>query len=143
MKKLLLDLVGLLTIFTLALLLVSCGGGGGGGGSDDSAPASPARNENSVLDMRAPTYTDRNLNITNSPSGSTFASGTSVTFTAAANYEGYYWLVNGVSRQTGEENSFTLDTTSLSGPCQLVLYVTDSDGNYYGDTKDFTVSSAN
>ncbi|MBR0476581.1 MAG: hypothetical protein IJJ66_07180 [Treponema sp.] len=142
MKKLLLDLVSFVTVFAFALLIASCGGGGGGG-SDYSEPAAPVQNENSLLSMNAPTYSDVNLNITNSPSGSTFASGTSVTFTAAANYEGYYWLVNGVSRQTGAENSFTLDTTSLSGPCQLVLYVTDSDGNYYGDTKDFTVRAAN
>ncbi|MBR6145251.1 MAG: hypothetical protein IKQ23_13285, partial [Treponema sp.] len=63
MKKLLVS-IDLLLVLALSLLIASCGGGGGGGGSDYSAPAAPVQNENSVLNMNAPTYRDVNLNIT-------------------------------------------------------------------------------
>ena len=143
MKKLLLDLVSFVTVFTFALLIASCGGGGGGGGSDYSEPAAPAQNENSVLNMTAPSYRDVNLNITNTPSGSRFTAGMSVTFTANSGYENYSWFVNNGVPVEGTENTFTLDTSSLSGPCELMLIVRDSDGYYYSETRNFTVSAGN
>ena len=150
MKKLLLNLVELLTVFTLALLLASCGGGGGGGGSDDyfepapeptptPVPVTPEQNENSVLEIKAPTYTQRTINIT--PTSNTFAAGSSVTFTAEDGYASYTWYVGGV--QKGTENPLVFTMPSGTGPLQLMLVVTDSSGNYYSSTKSFTVTAAN
>ena len=89
--------------------------------------------------MRAPTYADANLGITNTPSGSSFTVGSSVTFTAVSGYESYSWYVDGVS--VGTENSITY-TASGSGPHQLMLIVRDGD-SYYGSTKSFAVTAAN
>ena len=169
MKKLLLNLVSFVTVFTFALLIASCGGGGGGGGSDYSEPEAvpepvlepepepehepepvlepepepepepKVQNENSVLNMRAPTYADANLGITNTPSGSSFTAGTSVTFTAVSGYESYAWYVDG--NPVGTENSVTY-TASGSGPHQLMLIVRNG-SSYYGSTKSFTVTAAN
>jgi hypothetical protein len=154
MKKLLLDLVSFVTVFTLALLIASCGGGGGGGGSSDFyepepepvlqpepqlEPEIPVQNENSILNMQAPTYSDANLGITNTPSGSSFVAGTSVTFAANDGYESYAWYVDGASLGTG--NSVTY-TASASGPHQLMLIVRNGE-SYYGSTKSFTVRAAN
>ena len=151
MKKLLLTFASFVTVFTFALLIASCGGGGGGGGSDYSEPEAvpepvlepepepEVQNENSVLNMRAPTYADANLGITNTPSGSSFTAGTSVTFTAVSGYESYAWYVDGVS--VGTEDSITY-TASGSGPHQLMLIVRNG-SSYYGSTKGFTVTAAN
>ena len=166
MKKLLLDLVSFVTVFTFALLIASCGGGGGGGSDYSEPEAVPepvlepepepelepepvlepepepepeVQNENSVLNMRAPTYADANLDITNTPSGSSFTAGSSVTFTAVSGYESYAWYVDG--NPVGTENSVTY-TASGSGPHQLMLIVRNG-SSYYGSTKSFTVTAAN
>ena len=164
MKKLLLTLVEFLSVFTFALLIASCGGGGGGGSDFSEPEAVPepvlepepepelepepvlepepepeVQNENSVLNMRAPTYADANLGITNTPSGDRFTAGTSVTFTAVSGYESYAWYVDGVS--VGTEDSITY-TASGSGPHQLMLIVRNG-SSYYGSTKSFTVTAAN
>ena len=167
MKKLLLTFASFVTVFTFALLIASCGGGGGGGGSDYSEPEAvpepvlepepepelepepvlepepepepEVQNENSVLNMRAPTYADANLGITNTPSGSSFTAGTSVTFTAVSGYESYAWYVDG--NPVGTEDSITY-TASGSGPHQLMLIVRNG-SSYYGSTKSFTVTAAN
>ena len=142
MKKLLLNLVSFATVFTFALLIASCGGGGGGGGSDYSEPAAPVQNENSVLNMNAPTYRDVNLNIT--PATPSLTVGSSVTFstsyTPASEDVTYSWYVDGV-KQNGNENSFAY-TASSSGSHQLMLIIKDGD-NYVGDSKSFTVRAAN
>ena len=142
MKKLLLDLVSFVTVFTFALLIASCGGGGGGGGSDYSEPAAPVRNENSLLNMNAPTYRDVNLNITSATSSLTV--GTPVTFrtsyTPASEDVTYTWYVDGVN-QNVNGNSFAY-TASSSGSHQLMLIIKDGD-NYLGDSKSFTVRAAN
>ena len=136
MKKLLLILVSFVTVFTFALLIASCGGGGGGGGSDYSEPAAPVRNENSVLNMTAPSYRDVNLNITSSSSSLTV--GTPVTFrtsySPASEDVAYTWYVDGVN-QNVNENSFAY-TASSSGSHQLMLIIKDGD-NYVGDSKSF------
>ena len=153
MKKLLLTFASFVTVFTFALLIASCGGGGGGGGSDYSEPEAvpepvlepepepepEVQNENSVLNMRAPTYADANLGITNTPSGSSFTAGSSVTFTAVSGYESYAWYVDG--NPVGTEDSITY-TASGSGPHQLMLIVRNG-SSYYGSTKSFTVTAAN
>ena len=146
MKKLLLIFVDLLAVLALSFLVASCGGGGGGGGggSDETAPVTPVRNENSVLDIQAPTYRDINLSITNSPSGSIFDAGASVRFSAASGYESYRWYVDGVQQGTGNPFDFTVASPSASTSYRLMLLVTDADGNYYGDSsKSFTVRAAN
>ena len=89
--------------------------------------------------MRAPTYADANLGITNTPSGSSFTAGTSVTFTAVSGYESYAWYVDG--NPVGTENSVTY-TASGSGPHQLMLIVRNG-SSYYGSTMGFTVTAAN
>lgn len=141
MKKLLV-FIDLLLVLALSLLIASCGGGGGGGGSDYSAPAAPVQNENSVLNMNAPTYSDVNLNIT--PATPSLTVGSSVTFRTsyAPEAEGatYSWYVDGVN-QNVNENSFTY-TASSSGSHQLMLIIKDGD-NYVGDSKSFTVRAAN
>lgn len=142
MKKLLLNLVSFVTVFTFALLIASCGGGGGGGGSDYSEPAAPVQNENSLLSMNAPTYRDVNLNIT--PATPSLTVGSSVTFstsyTPASEDVTYSWYVDG-ENQNVNGNSFAY-TASSSGSHQLMLIIKDGD-NYVGDSKSFTVSSAN
>ncbi|MBR3550224.1 MAG: hypothetical protein IKN90_09115 [Treponema sp.] len=153
MKKLLLTLVEFLSVFTFALLIASCGGGGGGGGSSDFYepdpepvlqpepqldPEVPVQNENSILNMQAPTYSDVNLGISNSLNRFNFSVGESVTFTANAGYESYAWYVDG--NLLGTENSFAY-TASGSAPHQLMLIVRKGD-NYFGETKVFTVSTA-
>ena len=142
MKKLLLDLVSFVTVFTFALLIASCGGGGGGGGSDYSEPAAPVRNENSLLNMNAPTYRDVNLNIT--PATPSLTVGTPVTFrtsyTPASEDVTYTWYVDGVN-QNVNENSFAY-TASSSGSHQLMLIIKDGD-NYVGDSKSFIFTAAN
>lgn len=141
MKKLLV-FIDLLLVLALSLLIASCGGGGGGGGSDYSAPAAPVQNENSVLNMNAPTYSDVNLNIT--PATPSLTVGSSVTFRTSYAPEAedatYSWYVDGV-KQNGNENSFTY-TASSSGSHQLMLIIKDGD-NYLGDSKSFTVRAAN
>lgn len=142
MKKLLV-FIDLLLVLALSLLIASCGGGGGGGGgSDYSAPAAPVQNENSVLNMNAPTYSDVNLNIT--PATPSLTVGSSVTFRTSYAPEAedatYSWYVDGV-KQTVNENSFTY-TASSSGSHQLMLIIKDGD-NYLGDSKSFTVRAAN
>ena len=142
MKKLLLDLVSFVTVFTFVLLIASCGGGGGGGGSDYSEPAAPVRNENSLLNMNAPTYRDVNLNITSTTSSLTV--GTPVTFrtsyTPASEDVTYTWYVDGVN-QNVNGNSFAY-TASSSGSHQLMLIIKDGD-NYVGDSKSFIFTAAN
>lgn len=162
MKKLLVIFIDLLVVLTLALLVASCGGGGGGGGGDDYVEPTPeptpvpeeitpVQNENSVLEIKAPTYSDRNPSITNSPEGTSFLCGTSVTFTAAEgydiggvhhSYESYKWYVGDVL-QTATGNTLALDTSSLSGPCHLMLIVSDDEGNYFSSQKNFAVTAAN
>ena len=142
MKKLLVS-IDLLLVLALSLLIASCGGGGGGGGgSDYSEPAAPVQNENSVLNMNAPTYRDVNLNIT--PATPSLTVGSSVTFrtsyTPEAEGATYSWYVDGVN-QNVNENSFVY-TASSSGSHQLMLIIKDGD-NYLGDTKSFTVRAAN
>ncbi len=141
MKKLLV-FIDLLLVLALSLLIASCGGGGGGGGSDYSAPAAPVQNENSVLNMNAPTYSDVNLNIT--PATPSLTVGSSVTFSTSyapvSEDATYSWYVDGV-KQNGNENSFAY-TASSSGSHQLMLIIKDGD-NYVGDSKSFTVRAAN
>lgn len=141
MKKLLV-FIDLLLVLALSLLIASCGGGGGGGGSDYSAPAAPVQNENSVLNMNAPTYSDVNLNIT--PATPSLTVGSSVTFSTSyapvSEDATYSWYVDGV-KQNGNENSFAY-TASSSGSHQLMLIIKDGD-NYAGDSKSFTVRAAN
>lgn len=141
MKKLLV-FIDLLLVLALSLLIASCGGGGGGGGSDYSAPAAPVQNENSVLNMNAPTYSDVNLNIT--PATPSLTVGSSVTFRTSyapvSEDATYSWYVDGV-KQNGNENSFAY-TASSSGSHQLMLVIKDGD-NYAGDSKSFTVRAAN
>ena len=141
MKKLLVS-IDLLLVLAFSLLIASCGGGGGGGGSDYSAPAAPVQNENSVLNMNAPTYSNVNLNIT--PATPSLTVGSSVTFRTSYAPEAedatYSWYVDGV-KQNGNENSFAY-TASSSGSHQLMLIIKDGD-NYLGDTKSFTVRAAN
>ena len=141
MKKLLVS-IDLLLVLAFSLLIASCGGGGGGGGSDYSAPAAPVQNENSVLNMNAPTYSNVNLNIT--PATPSLTVGSSVTFRTSYAPEAedatYSWYVDGV-KQNGNENSFAY-TASSSGSHQLMLIIKDGD-NYLGDSKSFTVRAAN
>ena len=141
MKKLLVS-IDLLLVLAFSLLIASCGGGGGGGGSDYSAPAAPVQNENSVLNMNAPTYSNVNLNIT--PATPSLTVGSSVTFRTSYAPEAedatYSWYVDGV-KQNGNENSFSYIASS-SGSHQLMLIIKDGD-NYLGDTKSFTVRAAN
>ena len=135
MKKLLVS-IDLLLVLAFSLLIASCGGGGGGGGSDYSAPAAPVQNENSVLNMNAPTYSNVNLNIT--PATPSLTVGSSVTFRTSYAPEAedatYSWYVDGV-KQNGNENSFAY-TASSSGSHQLMLIIKDGD-NYVGDSKSF------
>ena len=142
MKKLLV-FIDLLLVLALSLLIASCGGGGGGGGgSDYSAPAAPVQNENSVLNMNAPTYRDVNLNIT--PATPSLTVGSSVTFrtsyTPEAEDATYSWYVDGVN-QNVNENSFAYRASS-SGSHQLMLIIKDGD-NYVGDSKSFIFTAAN
>ena len=141
MKKLLV-FIDLLLVLALSLLIASCGGGGGGGGSDYSAPAAPVQNENSVLNMTAPSYRDVNLNIT--PATPSLTVGSSVTFRTSYAPESedatYSWYVDGVN-QNVNENSFAYRASS-SGSHQLMLIIKDGD-NYVSDSKPFTVMAAN
>ena len=142
MKKLLV-FIDLLLVLALSLLIASCGGGGGGGGgSDYSAPAAPVQNENSVLNMNAPTYRDVNLNIT--PATPSLTVGSSVTFSTSYAPEAedatYSWYVDG-ENQNVNGNSFAYRASS-SGSHQLMLIIKDGD-NYVGDSKSFIFTAAN
>ncbi|MBP5577204.1 MAG: PKD domain-containing protein [Treponema sp.] len=114
----------------------------GGGGSDYSAPAAPVQNENSVLNMTAPSYRDVNLNIT--PATPSLTVGSSVTFRTSyaptSEDASYTWYVDGAN-QNVNENSFAY-TASSSGSHQLMLIIKDGD-NYVSDSKPFTVMAAN
>lgn len=58
--------------------------------------------------------------------------GNSVTYTIANNYSNYIWKVNGVTDSSKTSNSATFNTSSWkSGKYEILLLVTDSDGNVY------------